>query len=266
MTGAKRQTRTHIFVPDTQIEPGVPTQHVEWIGQFIHDEYAGADLAVIVGGDWWNMGSLSSFDKKGGTKMEGRRYIKDVDSGNGAWDRFNEPWKDVEADRYFTMGNHEYRVVRAAESDAQLEGVVTLDHLAVNQWEGWNVSDFLVPVWIDGVCYSHYFVQPMTGRPYGGANVELRLKQVGHSFTMGHQQGFRYGEYPTIKGTHHGLVAGSCYFHDEDYLTAQVTNYWRGIVVCHQVEHGEYDLMKVSLDYLCRRYEGKRLSAVKWRH
>jgi hypothetical protein len=31
------------------------------------------------------------------------------------------------------------------------------------------------------------------------------------------------------------------------------------------VRGGEYDMMQVSLDYLARRYEGKPLSAVKWR-
>jgi hypothetical protein len=31
--------------------------------------------------------------------------------------------------------------------------------------------------------------------------------------------------------------------------------YWRGLFVKHEVKNGEYDLMEVSLDYLCRKYE-----------
>jgi hypothetical protein len=57
----------------------------------------------------------------------------------------------------------------------------------------------------------------------------------------------------------HALVCGSTYLHDEDFLGPQVCSYWRGIVVKHQVERGDYDAMFVSLDYLCRRYERKTL-------
>ncbi|HYF46074.1 MAG TPA: hypothetical protein VD926_07675, partial [Acidimicrobiales bacterium] len=59
---------------------------------------------------------------------------------------------------------------------------------------------------------------------------------------------------------HHGLVAGACYLHDEDYLGPQGNTYWRGIVVCFGVEGGVYNPMFVDLDYLCRRYEGAPLS------
>jgi hypothetical protein len=55
------------------------------------------------------------------------------------------------------------------------------------------------------------------------------------------------------------MVAGSCYLHDEEYLGPQGNFVWRGILVCHQVEDGDYDVMEVSLDYLSRRYEGRRL-------
>ncbi len=113
---------------------------------------------------------------------------------------------------------------------------------------------------IDGIAYSHYFYNPMTGRPYGGQNIETRLKTVGHSFTMGHQQGYWVGMREALGSRHRGLVAGSCYLHDEDYKGPQGNSHWRGIVVCNQVERGSYDLMEVSLDYLCRRYEGLRLT------
>jgi len=261
----KFQTKVHLIIPDTQVAPGVPTQHMGWIGQYIADEYDGADLTVVHLGDHHTMDSLSTYDKKGSQRMEGRRYIKDIDAGNDAWEAMVAPWRKVKARRVFLMGNHEERIVRAANSDAQLEGIVTLDHLQVVADGVWEVQDFLKPITIDGVTYAHYFVNPGTGRPLAGNNLETRLKSVGHSFTMGHQQGLKWGRIDTIRGAHLGLVAGSCYIHDEDYLTPQVTNYWRGIILCHNVRGGEYDMMQVSLDYLARRYEGKPLSAVKWR-
>jgi hypothetical protein len=58
---------------------------------------------------------------------------------------------------------------------------------------------------------------------------------------------------------HYGLVAGACYLHEEEYRGPQGMTHWRGIVMKHQVQGGEYDMMLVSLDYLCRRYEGMSL-------
>lgn len=268
MTTAKRQTMTHVVIPDTQTEPGAPMAHLGWIGQFIVDEYRGGPLRIIHLGDHWTMDSLSSYDRKGGTLMEGRRVVKDYDVGNDAWDLLNQPFRAARwaPERHFLMGNHEERIVRACQQDAQLDGLVTLDRLQVVQDGQWQVHSFLKPVRFDGVTYAHYFTNPMTGRPLAGANLESRLKTVGHSFTMGHQQGRKFAQVDTIHGSHLGLAVGSCYIHDPRYLGPQTTSYWRGIVVCHQVEGGEYDPMFVSLDYLCRRYEGKRLSAFKWRH
>lgn len=65
-----------------------------------------------------------------------------------------------------------------------------------------------------------------------------------------------------VGGTRHqGLVVGSCYLHDEKYLGPQGNAYWRGLVVCHQVEAGAYDAMFVSLDFLCRKYTNQTLRA-----
>ena len=109
-------------------------------------------------------------------------------------------------------------------------------------------------LWLDGVAYAHFFYNPMTGKPFGG-NVESRLKTIGHTFTMGHQQTLMYGLRFVAGKSQHGLIAGSCYLHDEDYKGPQGNSHWRGIIVKHEVRDGSYDPMFVSLDYLCRRYE-----------
>lgn len=245
---------THVVIPDTQVKPGVATDHLGHIGRYIVDQFAGKpDVTIIHLGDHHDMPSLSSYDKKGGTKMEGRRYCDDVESGNAAFDLLDTPirrrrsWKPR---KLFLMGNHENRISRAAEDNAQLEGTVSLSDLWHSDWE---VSPFLNIVVIDGVSYSHYFYNPMTGRPYGGM-IETRIKNIGTSFTMGHQQQFKYGEIPVAGGRRIGMIAGNCYQHDEDYLGPQGNQEWRGIIVCHEVKDGQYDLMKVSLDFLRKRY------------
>lgn len=258
--------RIHIIIGDTQVKDGVPTAHLSWIGQYIVDQFAGADASIIHIGDHWDMPSLSSYDK-GRKAMEGRRYKADIKAGNEGFNLLNDPLLQYNAkhqrtqwlpERHFFTGNHEYRIAKACELDAQLDGVLSLDDLNATAW-GWTVHPFLKPKVIDGISYAHYFYRPSTGKPYGGENLYTRLKEIGRSFTMGHQQGLNYAVRPVGGRRHHGLVLGSTYLHDENYLGPQGNNYWRGIVVCHQVERGMYDPMFVSLDYLCRRYEKKTL-------
>lgn len=264
---------THILIPDTQAKPGVQLAHHGWIGQYIADKYVGKPLTVIGGGDHADMPSLSSYDKGTG-RMEGRRYVRDIDAHNEAWALLDAPIAKAEREqrrrstfvaprKVKLRGNHEYRITRAANQNVQLEGIVTLDDL---DDKGWEVHDFLEVVTIDGVAYSHYFANPMTGRPFGGQSIDARLKTIGFSFSMFHQQGLKTGIRDLTNGERHrGLIAGSCYLHDEEYLGPQGNSCWQGIIVCHQVRKGDYDLMEVSLDYLCRRYEGVSLNSFKHR-
>jgi hypothetical protein len=258
----------HVVIPDTQAKPGVPTDHLAWIGHYIVDQFAGRPgVEIIHLGDHWDMASLSSYDK-GKKAMEGRRYVEDVTAGNEAFAILNAPLNAYNATRaayhearwrpglHLLRGNHEDRITRATENDAQLDGLLSLDQL---ESPGWQVYDFLEPLWLDGVGYAHFWANPMTGRPHGG-QAATRLKTIGHSFTMGHQQTLDYALRFVGGRSQHALICGACYLHDEDYKGPQGNAHWRGIVVCHQVEAGSYDPMMVSLDYLCRRYEGVRLA------
>lgn len=252
---------THFVIPDTQIKPGVPTDHLRWIGRYILDRRP--DVVIHLG-DHWDLPSLSSYDK-GKRAFEGRRYKDDVAAGNRAFallnsylDSYNETRrkrgeKEYLPRRVLLRGNHEQRIERAIDLDAAtLEGIIGYDDLLS---PGWEVHDFLHVVDIDGVAYSHYFYNPMTGKPYGG-QVATRLKTIGHSFTMGHQQTLDYSLRFVGRNSHHGLVAGAAYLHDEDYKGPQGNAHWRGIIIKHEVSNGSYDPMFVSLDYLCRKYEG----------
>ena len=261
MTRAELAGRIHVVIGDTQVRPGVCTKHLSWIGEYVAERFVGRNVVLVHLGDHWDMPSLSAYDR-GKKEGEGKRYIEDVRAGNKAFAALNTPIaramkeKRWTPERHFFFGNHEERIVRACNDEAFLEGKLSLSDLDT---QGWTRHSFLSPVRIDGVTYSHYFYHPKTGRPYGGENLHTRLKTVGHSFTMGHQQGTQYAVREVGARRHHGLVLGSTYLHDEKYLGPQAVSYWRGIVVCHQVERGQYDPMFVSLDYLCRRYEGVTL-------
>ena len=258
----------HVVIPDTQAKPGAPTDHLKWIGQYIVDQFHDQPIKIIHLGDHADMPSLSSYDK-GKKSMEGRRYLQDIEAANEAWQILNKPLNDFnlnrrktrhakwQPERHILLGNHEDRINRAVESDAQLEGVISTDDLIYAK-TGWRVHPFLSPVFLDGVGYSHYWYNPMNGRPLGGT-AEGRLKTLGHSFTMGHQQTYLTAIRYVNDQQQRGLIAGACYLHDEDYKGPQGNHHWRGILIKHQVNNGAYDLMEVSLDYLCRRYEGVSL-------
>lgn len=256
----------HIVIPDTQAKPDVPTDHLRWIGNYIVDHFAGMDNVKIIHlGDHADMPSLSMYDK-GKKSMEGRRYVADIKAANDAFDILCKPLEDYNAkrkafkerqwwpERHITLGNHEDRISRACEADAQLDGLLSLDDLNYAD-NGWTVHPFLRPLFLDGIGYVHFWTNNMTGKPLGGA-AATRLKTIGHSFTMGHQQVLDYAIRFVKDKSQHGLVAGACYLHDEDYKGYQGNAHWRGIVICHEVAEGSYSPMFVSLDYLCRRYEG----------
>jgi len=262
----------HIVIPDCQVKPGVPTDHLDWVGRWIVEKYRNRpNVKIIQLGDFADLPSLSSYDK-GKRSMEGRRVLADIDASNDAFarlcapmDAFNKAQRkhgraEWWPERHVLGGNHEYRIVRAVEDNAQLDGLLTLDSL---DFRGWQVHPFLEVVWLDGVAYSHYFVQPLTGRPVAGM-IETRLKTLGHSWTAGHQQVLLHGLRPVMSQAgptyHHGLVAGTCCLHDEEYLGPQGNFFWRGIVVCNDVRDGAYDIMTISLEFLCRRYEGVSLT------
>jgi Calcineurin-like phosphoesterase len=250
-----------LFIPDTQTKDGVPLDHLTWIGKYIVDKRPDV---IVHAGDHYDMPSLSGYDA-GKKCFEGRTYKRDIEVGNHAMDLLMAPILANNAraasnhrERYkprlvFLLGNHEQRIERAIESDRKLDGVLGYHDFNLTKY-GWEVHPFLKPVEINGVHFAHYFYNPMSGHPYGGM-VQTRLKNIGFSFVMGHQQGKQQAEMYLSDGTvHRGLVAGSCYQHDEDYKGPQANHHWRGVCVLHEVRNGNYDLMEVSLDFLKHRY------------
>lgn len=250
----------HLFIPDVQAKEGVPMEHLDWIGQYI--VHKKPDVIICIG-DFADMPSLSSYDK-GKRAFEGRRYKKDIVAATTAMDillrplrEYNQKQRQTRHAQYkprmvLTLGNHEERIERAVNDQAELEGLISYDDLPYGDWE---VHDYLKPVFIDGVCYTHYMANPMTGRPYGGATANI-LKHVGHSFVVGHAQKLDVCTRHLTTGQQQwGIIAGACYLHEESYKGYQGNHHWRGIIMMHDVKEGTFDPMFISLDYLRRKYE-----------
>lgn len=244
----QRLGRMHMVIPDTQVKPGVNTDHLEWAGNYAAEKRP--DVIVHIG-DHWDMPSLSSYDK-GKLAFEGRRYVNDVDAGKRAMEKFLKPIqaaKDYKPRLVFTLGNHEHRIVRYVENNPEFAGKFGFGDLELREM-GWEVHDFLKPVEIDGVLYCHYFVSGAMGRPVSSAAAMLREYQ--QSCTMGHNQNYDVAVHK--KTLNRALFAGCFYSHEESYLTPQGQGHKRHIVMKHEVDDGRYDLMEVSMNFLGKAY------------
>ena len=247
----------HFLIPDTQCKPGGDFTHLTGAGRYILKHRP--DKVIHIG-DHWDMPSFSSYDK-GKKRAEGQRYHHDIAAGNAGMDALMEPLhtfnkkqrkngkKQYKPEMHFCIGNHEERIMRYCEENPEMA-----EHIGYHDFNlkehGWIVHDFTEMVHLDGIAYSHYFYNPNTGRPYGGM-LMTRLKNIGFSFTMGHQQGKDQAQRWLSNGQRQcGLVAGSFYPHDEHYKGPQGNEHWRGCIYKHEVRDGGYDLMELSLEYL----------------
>jgi hypothetical protein len=207
MTGSMRSKR-HFVVPDTQVKPGVPVDHMRWIGQAVR-EYE-PDVLVHLG-DHWDFPSLSRWSAEGSLEREGQRVAADIAAGNEALAMLEDAMRPFKPRRKVLLrGNHEDRLTRYVRDRPLLEGAIGF-HLLADRELGWEVVDYFhgspQAIEIDGIQYAHYFANPNTGKPIGGT-ITNRLAKIGSSFVQGH------------------------------------------------VHKGQFCEMPLTLDYLCRKYEG----------
>lgn len=253
----------HLIIPDTQVKPDSPTDHLRWAGLYAAEKKP--DVIVHIG-DHFDMPSLSSWDV-GKKSFEGRRYKDDIEAGIHAMEVFLQPIRDeqqrLKVNKHkqwrprmvYTLGNHENRIERAIESDPKLDGLIGYKDLQLEEM-GFEVYDFLDVVVIDQIAYAHYFTSGIMGRPVSSARNMLSKKMM--SCIMGHVQDrdIAYGR--RADGTNIlGLFSGIFYQHDEDYLTPQTNSSWRGIWMLNEVANGGCDELPVSLNYLRNKYQGK---------
>jgi hypothetical protein len=250
----------HLVIPDVQLRPGDDLKFLTAIGNYIVSKKP--DVIVCLG-DFADMPSLSSYDV-GKKSFEGRRYRDDVHATIMGMDALMSPiykhnaimaktkHKMYRPRLVMTLGNHENRINRAVNDDAKLDGVLSVKDLDYEIY-GWEVYPFLEVVVIDGIAYSHYFTSGTLGRPCTSAQTQLNKKH--QSCIAGHQQGLQIAMGHRADGSSiTAVIAGSCYEHDEDYMGPQGNKHWRGILVCHEVSNGAFDLMPVSLKYLNKKY------------
>lgn len=249
-----------LVIPDAQVKPGVDLSHLRWLGQYIVDKRP--DIIVNIG-DFADMESLSSYDV-GKKSFEGRKYTNDIEAAHVGMEELLTPLnalqvrqamnkKKVYSPRMvLTLGNHENRIDRAINNDRKLEGLISIDDLEYEAF-GWEVHPFLDVVMIQGIAFSHYFVTGTAGRPSATASAQLNRQHC--SCISGHQQGLQIATGKRADGSLlTSIIAGSFYLHDEDYLGKQGNKHWRGALMLHGAEDGQFDLNLLPMRYLKEKY------------
>ena len=256
----KNNSMRILVIPDCQVKEGVPLEHLTWAGKAIC-EYR-PDVIVNIG-DFADMPSLSTHDVKGSKYFEGLRYKKDVEVVKKAMQQLLAPLRELQKTQkaskhkvykprmVLTLGNHENRIARAVNNSPQLEGLIQVEDLGYDK--DWEVHEFLKPVFIAGVGFSHYWPVGAMGRP--AASPAAIISKLHMSCVAGHQQGkqLAYGKRADGKPIC-AIIAGSYYMHDEDYMDSLSNRHWRGLVVLNDVKDGHFDEMMLSIEYLERKY------------
>jgi hypothetical protein len=123
-----------LVIPDCQVKPGIPTEHLEWAGKAIVDYRP--DVVVNIG-DFADMPSLSTHDKVGSKYFEGKRYKDDIAFAKMGMKKMLKPLRDLQASQkvnkqkvykprmVLTLGNHENRIDRAVTNNPILEGSIS---------------------------------------------------------------------------------------------------------------------------------------------
>lgn len=253
-----------LFIPDTQVKQDVPLSHLSALANYTLEHKP--DI-IVWAGDHADMPSLSQYEKRGSKYFHGKNYAQDIESAQEGMrafydviDKHNSNRSKNRKRKYkphtvMTLGNHEYRIIRAVHEDPRLEGTIGVGDLKYEKM-GIIVHPYKRIIDIEGVLFSHVFENPdsMMGNPVSGT-IENKLRLIGQSFVMGHQQKRQIGlRYAASGREMHGLVCGSFYQHGEDFLGEQGNNYWRGAFILNDIQNGGYDIMPLSISYLLRRW------------
>lgn len=251
-------SKTHLIVGDPHAHPDHHNDRAIWLGKLIND--IKPDTVVVLG-DTADMPSLCSYDK-GKKSFQGRSYRADIESHNDFQDKL---WSTVRAakkrlpHRITLLGNHEQRIGRAIEVQPELEGTISYDDLELDSWYDEVVhynGGTPGSIEVDGITYAHYLVSGVSGRPLSSINMAGALLAKQHSScTVGHLHTLHYGIDTTGRGRKiSALCAGVYQDYNSPFAGEAGKLWWRGVVICRNVEDGFYSPQFVTIDELKKEY------------
>lgn len=246
-------SKTILVVPDSHAHPDFSNVRYTWLAKLIID--VKPDFVVDIG-DWFDMPSLSSYDK-GKTSFEGRRYFKDIGAGVEAQDRVKTELsrrKKKLPKLFRILGNHEHRIQRAIDLDSILEGTIGLADLESKEY-GWEELPFLTSLEINGVRFQHYFTTGVKNLPVGGSHQAFTLLSKEHtSCVMGHTHTLDRAIQPAGGRFIQSAVVGCYQDYDAPWAGPSNARWNRGIYIMKDVENGIWNDEWISINRLKEVY------------
>lgn len=258
--------QTHLVIPDSHAHPDFHNRRAKLAGKLIVDLKPDT---VINGGDQWDFPSLSSYDK-GKKSFHGASYKKDLDAGLEFDEFLWWPLRKAKKKKprsVFCEGNHENRLKKVIEMQYQeLDGIMgfndldlTRNYTDIVEYTGKGAGNIPGSIKIDGINYAHFFPSGPMGFPIGGVHPAASLISKGHeSCTAFHLHQRDFAEHKSASGKPIiGMMAGV--FQDYESTWAGKTNnlWWRGLIICRNVEDGYHDPQFISMEQLESVYGGK---------
>lgn len=249
---------SHLVIPDVHCRPEQTNERADLLARLITD--VSPDVVINMG-DQSDFPSLSSYER-GQRAFVGRTYAADVNSHLEFQARLWDPVKARKKKmprRVFLEGNHEYRIERALDLSPELTNTISFDDLQIKEYyndivryEGKTPGQ----IEVDGVTYAHYFVAGVSGRPLSGEHHAYQLLAKQHaSCTAAHSHLADYATRTVANGRKiHGLVAGCFLDYSLDWAGETNKLWWKGVVLKHNVEDGNYDPEFISLARLQKEY------------
>lgn len=253
------------MVPDSHSKPNISNRRYTWLGKFIADRQP--DVVVNIG-DWYDMESLSSYDK-GKKSFEGRSYKADIEVGNEAIrlveaeiEKLNKQLRAAKKKLYkplkvSLLGNHEQRIERAINEQRELDGTIGYTDFEFEKY-GWDLIPYLKPIFIEGIAFAHYFPTGVMGRPVSGETPALKLLRTQFSScVMGHVHTRDFAERTGSNGRRLGGLVVGCYLDPDQYESyAGEANkiWWKGLVMLNNVKDGGFDPEFIGIEILQEKY------------
>lgn len=251
-------SKIHLVVPDQHAHPDYNNVRADWLAQLTID--LKPDVVINLG-DAADMPSLSSYDK-GKRAFAGRNYANDIEAHLDFQERWWGPVRRTKKKLPYSVvleGNHEHRIERALDLSPELQGTIGFqdfqfdDHYdQVVRYDGGTPGI----IQVDGISYAHFFITGVMGRAVAGEHPAYALisKQL-TTAVQGHTHITDYCVRSKQDGSRvHGLVAGVFQDYESDWAGRVNNLWWRGVVILHNVENGNFDPEWVSIERLRKAY------------
>lgn len=195
ISGREDDTRV-IAIGDTHDQPGMPKDRFRWIGRHCAKVIPHRIVQI---GDFASWDSVSTHEAPGSVAHSMRpSFRSDIESCEEAMSLFFKEIKDLSIPMELTGGNHEERIQRFENKNAETVGTLYIQFEELCARYRWRLHTYGQWLFIDGVGFTHV-PKNIMGKPYGGQNSENQIaNHATHSVVFGHTHRSSFRKAPKI--------------------------------------------------------------------